>query len=306
MEVSLRQLTYYVRLYELRSYTAAAQALGITQPALSISVSQMESALRVPLVERGVQPIGFTEFGEVLFRYAQRVLRDLEHARHDIAAIESGRLGRLDIAIGPSATGLMVGRVLTRMVEDYPQLEIHVQTGILPGVAKGLQNGEFSLYLGTVGTDEMPDQLACEPLVEIAIVPVCGAEHPLVRMKRVTPADLTGFPWIAVGDLDSNLPGWREQFEAVGVQPPEIALEVGNLSLVRDMLTKGNFITLLPESMVGTDVEAGVLAMLRVDPLTWVRQLEMVLRADISLPSAARIFAERLRAAFREERNKKD
>lgn len=298
MEVTLRQLTYFVKLYELRSYTAAAQSLGITQPALSISVSQMESALGVPLVERGTQPIGFTEFGEVLFRYARRVLRDLDHARQDIAAIESGRLGTLNLAIGPSATGFKVGRVLSQVCEDYPQLEIHVHTGVLPGIAQGLLSGEFSLYLGTLGSEGVPDTLVSELLSEIALVAVSGASHPLARGNVVAAADLVQYPWVAVGDIEQNVPGWRDQFEQARLQPPRIALEVRNLSLVRDLLIEGNFVTLLPETMVAAEVKAGILSIIQPRELGWSRELVMVQRADVTLPSAARIFAERLRATF--------
>lgn len=65
MEITLRQLTYLTRLHEKGSFTAAADALGITQPALSIAISQLEEALGVPMVERGTRPVALTEAGEL-------------------------------------------------------------------------------------------------------------------------------------------------------------------------------------------------------------------------------------------------
>ncbi len=298
MEITLRQLNYYVKLYELKSYTAAAHALGITQPALSISVSQMENALRVPLVERATQPIGFTEFGEILFRYAVQVLRDIDHARHDIAALSSGRLGKLDLAIGPSAAGFRVGRVLAQMCEDYPQLEICVQTGVMQKIAPGLQSGEFSLFLGTIGREGVPETLSSESLSQITLVPVCGSEHPLASFDEVRIADLVEYPWIAIGKIDDNVPGWRDAFSRAGVRAPRLALEVRNLSLLRDLLIEGDFITILPEAMVAAEVKGGILSILCPNLLAWNLPLELVSRADTTLPSAAKIFAERLRASF--------
>lgn len=298
MEISIRQIGYFVRLYELRSFTAAAQSLGITQPALSISISQMENALQVPLIERGLQPIGFTEFGEVLHRYAQRILRDLNHIRDDISALSNGHLGRLDVAISPSAAGFKVGQILAQMCEDYPELEIHVQNGVLSSITPLLLNGQSSLFVGTVGEEGIADNLASEELAEIPLVVAAGANHPLTKQATVTGPDLIRYPWIAIGNFDKNVPGWRDQFAKVKCEPPRIAIDLRNLSVMRDMLIEGQFLTLLPEPMIAADVRAGLLSALQPKGMQWPLQLHVVRRAQITLPSAAQIFVERLRSAF--------
>ena len=94
MEVSLRQIGYLVRLIEKGSFTAAAESLGITQPAMSIAVGQLERALEARLVDRQASPLALTEAGEIFVRYARRVQHDLAEARDELAAYGRGALGR--------------------------------------------------------------------------------------------------------------------------------------------------------------------------------------------------------------------
>lgn len=298
MEISFRQLSYFIRLVDKQSFTVAADALGITQPALSIAISQMEKALGVTLVRRGALPFALTEFGETLHRYALRVQRDLQEARDEIAARNSGALGRLNICMGPSAAGSEVGSVLISMIKDFPNLEIHVQSGVLPAVAERIRNGEFPVYVGTIADNLTDSGLAIVPLTSLKLLLVAGASHPLVG-KVVTPSDLLAYPWLAIGNLDANLPDWHRPFLDAGLTPPLPALEVRNIALVRSLLIEGQFVTILPETMVRADFAAGVLA--PVHPLTfhWTLRLDLVTRANFPLPAAARIFAERLQDRFK-------
>ena len=118
MEFSLRQVIYFLRLIERGSFTAAADTLRITQPALSIAIAQLEKALGVTLLNRGASPIALTEEGRVFYRYALRVERYLAEAREELAALGNGTTGRLEICMGPSAATPEVGAALTTMATD--------------------------------------------------------------------------------------------------------------------------------------------------------------------------------------------
>jgi len=298
MEISLRQLGYFLRLVDKRSFTTAANALCITQPALSIAISQLEKSLGVQLIERGTLPVSLTAYGETFHRYALRVTRDLQEARDEIAALRNGTLGRLDIGMGPSAAGPEVGSVLTSMIEDFPALEIHVQSGVLPAIAERIRNGEFSVYVGTVADDFVDPTLDVFRLSTITLNVVSGAGHPLAQRPEVKPADLLDYPWIAIGNLDANLPNWKQAFRAEGLEPPRPAIDVRNIALVRSLLFEGRFVTILPQSMARNDVEAGLLATLHPRSFDWTLHLDAVTRAGVGLPAAARIFLDRLTAAF--------
>ena len=298
MEISLRQLGYFLRLVEKRSFTMAASALGITQPALSIAISQLEKALGVRLIERGSSPVTLTEFGDTFLRYAARVHRDLQEARDEIAALNSGTLGRLDIGMGPSAAGPEVGSVLTGMTEDFPNLEIHVQSGVMPTVADRVRDGEISVYVGTVADHFADPTLDVVRLTTLSLGIVAGAEHPLARQRDVSAADLLDYPWIAIGNLDANLPNWKKAFEAAGLAAPRPAINVRNIALVRSLLMEGLFVTILPMPMAQGDIDAGILVRVHPSGFDWKLGLDAITRTSVTLPAAARIFLDRLTVAY--------
>ena len=304
MEISFRQLNYFLKLVDKGSFTTAANTLGITQPALSIAISQLEKALQVRLIERGLSPVTLTEFGLTLHRYAVRVSHDLREARDEIAALNSGALGRLDIAMGPSAAGPEVGSVLTSMTKDFPGLEIHVQSAVLPAAAERIRNGEFSVYVGTVAEGFADPAFDILPLSTLSLEVVAGAAHPLARRREVAPADLLDYPWIAIGNIDANLPNWKEAFRKAGLEPPKPAIDVRAIALVRSLLMEGLFVTILPRSMAQADIEAGLFASVHPPSFDWSLRLDAITRAGMTLPAAARLFLDRLAEEFAGDRKR--
>ena len=301
MEISLRQIAYFLKLFEKGSFTAAASALGITQPALSIAISQMEKALSVPLVERGTQPITLTEAGQLFHRYALRIHRDVAEVRDELSAINRGTIGRLDVCLGPSATGSEVASILAGMTDEFPGLEIHIQMGVMPAVAERIRTNEFSVYVGTVADGFDDPGLSVTQLTTLPLIVAAGGRHPLAGRREVHPQALLDYPWIRIGNLDGNLPDWRRPFEQAGLTPPRPAIDIRNIALVRTMLADGRFLTILPVSMVRSDLAAGVIADVTPPGFGWRLRLEAVTRAGLTPPAAARIFLDRLKGAFAPE-----
>ncbi|WP_206520294.1 LysR family transcriptional regulator [Altererythrobacter sp. BO-6] len=294
MEITLRQLTYLTRLHEKGSFTAAADALGITQPALSIAISQLEEALGVPMVERGTRPVALTEAGELMTACAQRVVREIKQAREEVSAMESGRIGRLDICMSPSATGTVISDVLSRMVEEFPQLEIHISHGVLPAAAERLHNGEIAVLVGASVDGLRDSALHFTPLLDVAMVAVAGPGHPLAKKLDVSLEDLTRHPWIQIGDINANLPEWSRTFARARLSPPRIAVDIRNLALVRDMLHRGKLLTVLPKPMVQADLDAGLLHSVTPPEINWRLTINAITSTIKRPPASVRIFLERL------------
>ncbi|MFN2098479.1 LysR family transcriptional regulator [Altererythrobacter sp. MF3-039] len=296
MEITLRQLTYLTRLQEKASFTAAAETLGITQPALSIAISQLEEALGVSLVERGTRPVTFTDFGELMLTTAHRVLREIKQVREEITALESGKVGRLDICMAPSAVGLAVSEVLSEMVEEFPELEIHIGRAVLPAVAERLHSGEFSAFIGTINESDKEPTLDIIPLTSVQLIVVAGGGHALAGRDEVAMHDLTEHQWIQIGNIDANLPAWRKAFQEAGLVPPVPALDIRNIGLVRDMLMQDQFVTVLPAPMVARDISAGLLADVSPAGLDWRLPLRAVTSRVKRPSSGVRLFLEKLEA----------
>ncbi len=298
MEISLRQIAYFIKLAERGSFTVAAEALGITQPALSIAISQLEKAVGSVLIVRGSQPLALTEEGVIFHRYCLRIQRDLIEAREELHAFGSGTIGQLSIGMGPSASTPEVGAVLTSMATEFADLAITVHTGVMPAVGERLIAGDFAIYVGLIPEGDGDPRLSISILGPQRLIIVAAPDHPLVRMPRPTVGDLAGAAWLAIGNVEANLPGWARLFDGAGLKPPRPAINVRNTALVRGLLLDGHFITALPQQMVQPDLDAGILTAIAPDRFDWTIPLAAVTRADVALPAAARIFMERLQQRF--------
>lgn len=299
MEFSLRQVGYFLRLIERGSFTAAAEALRITQPALSIAIAQLEKALDAALVDRSVSPLGLTEEGRVFYRYALRVERDLAEARDELAALGSGTVGRLEICMGPSAATPEAGAALTAMATEFPGLDITVSLGVAPAALDRLFEGEFAFYVGTVPEAAADDtRFTVTRLATLRLLAVGSPAHPLVRRRRVSVADLAAAAWIEIGSLETNLPAWSQLFRDAGLAPPRPAINVRNLALVQSLLGEGHFVTVLPESMIAGQLAGNVLAAIAPDRFAWSLPLSLVERAGKPLTASARALRSRLLEQF--------
>lgn len=298
MEVSLRQITYLVRLIEKGSFTAAAESLGITQPALSIAIGQLERALEVRLVDRQASPLALTEAGAIFLRYARRVQHDLAEARDELSAHGRGVLGRLDLCMGPSAATPEVGAVLNSLAAEFPGLEIGIGTGVAPAVLNRLEDGEFSAYVGTLLEPFGDPRFDALRVTELDVVVVASVRHPLASAAGLTVADVARAPWIAIGNTEANLPDWRSAFLAHGAEAPVPAINVRNLALVHSLLGQGHFVAALPRAMVAGEITHGMLVTLLPDQLAWRLPLSVLVRRGRVLPAATAIFVERLAKEF--------
>ncbi len=298
MEVSLRQISYLVRLIEKGSFTAAAESLGITQPAMSIAVGQLERALEARLVDRQASPLALTEAGEIFLRYARRVQHDLAEARDELAAHGRGALGRLELCMGPSAATPQVGAVLNALSVDYPGLEIAIGTGVVPAVLNRLEDGEFTAYVGALPEAFSDPRFEALRMADLDVVVVASAQHPLAGQSRIEAADIAQAPWIEIGNVETNLPDWHGVFRALGTEPPVPAINVRNLALVHSLLGQGHFVTALPRAMVAGELAHGMLVALMPERLYWTIPLSIMVRRGRPVPAATAMFVERLAAQF--------
>lgn len=298
MPLTLKQIAYFVRLLERGSYTSAAESLGITQPALSIAISQLEKALETPLLNRGTSPPTVTEGGAIFLRYAQRIQRDLSEARAELAAHASGTIGRLEICMGPSAASPQVGSTLAEMVAEFPSLDVIIHNGVVPAINDRLLDGEYALYVGVVPDSCEDKRFEIVPLAMIDLIVVASPLHPLSRAAHVGAAELARAAWIVIGNVELNLPDWPARFLSAGVSPPRPAINVRNVALVRNLLDQGKLVTVLPKGMVEIDIAAGHLCAIAENEFTWRVQLSAMFPRGKQLSAGATILIEKLTRLF--------
>lgn len=148
MGVTLQQFAYLVALADSRSFTRAADAMGVAQPTLSRQLRVLEDELGAPLVQRGGRDgISLTAAGEVVLPLARRMLADAESARTGVAELIGLRRGRLRVGATPSLCIGVLADVLRVFHERYPDLRLElVESGSQP-LVRSLVRGELDVAL---------------------------------------------------------------------------------------------------------------------------------------------------------------
>lgn len=178
-----RHLKYFVEVAQHQSFTHAASALHIAQPALSIAIKKFEQQLGVTLFRRDERKVSLTHEGEVLLEHALRILRQLEDAQ--LAVDELKGLVKGEVRLGtPSMMGsYFFPKIIMAFKSYFPNLKMTMVEAGTQSIRKMLLNGE--LDIGVILNHDLPPDLEVDPLLSSQMVAVVGKEHELAEKKEI-------------------------------------------------------------------------------------------------------------------------
>ncbi|WP_338674018.1 LysR family transcriptional regulator [Streptomyces sp. SCSIO 30461] len=182
------------------SYSAAARALGYTQPAVSQQMKALERDVGTPLFTRVGRGLRLTEAGEALRRHAGTILGSLSAAQQQIDAIARLRSGRVTVCAFPSAGATVLPEVMARLTAEHPGIRVELVENEPPESLRLVAQGEcdISLAFSYPGQPaEIPEELAEIPLLEDPLTVLLPTGHPLARRRNVRLSDLAHERWIA-------------------------------------------------------------------------------------------------------------
>lgn len=229
MNVTLRQLRAFVLVGRLGNFTRAAQAMHVTQSALSLLVRELESAVNTRLLDRTTRAVSLTAAGSEFFAGAQRVLSELEGVIAGVDKLLAKERGRVVIAAPLVLSSTFLPPVLAAFKALYPGVELVLKDTLPMQVLPLVRSGAADLAIGTFSGTEV--DLERVLLFTEAMVAVFPASHPFASMRRLTWADLASAPILALrsGSVFRDLT--EAGFSAVGLslQPAFEADYAGSL-----------------------------------------------------------------------------
>ncbi len=243
-----RLLRHFLGVVEKRNITAAADALNISQPALTRSIRQLEKTIGVPLFERLPTGVVLTKPGEVLARRVKLMELEYRHAMSEISALEQGLTGTLRIAAGPMWVTVILPDVLTAFHRQFPKVKVRVTEGAIDSIVPALMGGEIDLACVTLSFPSQPE-LVKEPLVGVRHALVARAKHPLADKGTVKAEDLARFPWVVLANDSVGTGRIGSYLVANGHEPPQIAIEASAIGMLR-VLEGSDFLGLFSTVMV--------------------------------------------------------
>jgi DNA-binding transcriptional LysR family regulator len=291
-----RQLVLLVHLDEERSLARAAAAAGLTQPAASKLLRQIESALDVKLFERHARGMAPTCYGEILIRHARAALCELGIAREEITALKSGLSGKAAIGTVLNPGTNLVPTAIALMKQQHPGVVISVEVEPSRQLVQRLLQGHLDIVVGRVLDSARAHELIYEPLAaDEPHAIIAGAQHPLAGRKDLQLEDLIEQPWILppAGSLVRDK--LVTLFMQRGLPLPTNIVETTSLPVITTLLQQSNMVAPLPEEAVQSCCKAGTMAALvRNLPLA-VGPFGLITRHESKLSPGARLMLNTLR-----------
>src|SRR5919201_1450067 len=286
-----RQLAAFCTVVERKSFSQAAERLGVTQPAVSQQVRALEERLGRKLLDRSGRRVEPTEAGLRLYRGAQRLLALEGQLLEEIAGGDGELTGVLEIGASTGPVGAVVPLLLCEFQRRHPGVTVALSVSDTQTVVD--QVAERYLELGVVGAARKHRSVVFEPFFRDEVVLACPPDHRFAG-QAISLADLRAEPLILMQEGAGVRQVIEDELRRAGTRLRELdaPLVLGLQESVRSAVVGGFGVTFISRSAVETDVEAGRLATARVRGLDPARQISLVRAAGRAETRLARAFID--------------
>ena len=285
---TLRQLQIFLAAAEHSSFARAAEVLHLTQPAVSMQMSQLAETVGMALFEKRGRNLSLTRAGETLLPYAQRVAQTLREAGEAIAALQGLQHGKIRIAI-VTTTRYFAPRLIAQFRGEHPQIELEVAIANREDVITQLENNQVDLAI--MGRPPTHVHVVAEPFARHPHGVIAPPSHPLAGKKRLTPAMLASQPFIARESGSGTRYAMDQYFAEHGLKPL-IAQEMTSNESIKQAVMAGMGMAFISLHTVSLEHQTGHLLLLDAPGLPIVRNWYVVHRASKSLSPAAVAFKQ--------------
>lgn len=290
--LNLDALRTFAQVIELGSFSAAAERGGITQPAVSLQVRQLERRFGLKLVERIGRRAGPTAAGLELLTHIRAIDAALAQAEQAMTAHASQVTGRVRLGTGATACTYLLPPLLADLRRRFPALDVVASTGNTSDMLRGLENN--TLDMGLVTLPAPGRMIEATPVLEDEFVAIFPARGPFAIPDTATPQALAALPLVLFE------PGARTRrlvddwFEAAGIAAKPI-MELGSTEAMKEIVAAGLGCAVLPKLAVSGAGQRGALALRSLTPRL-SRTLAIVVRRDKPLSRGLRHLQEALLA----------
>jgi DNA-binding transcriptional LysR family regulator len=285
-----RQLAAFCAVVERKSFSQAAERLGVTQPAVSLQVRSLERRLGRQLLDRSGRRVEPTEAGLRLYRNAQRLLAAEEQLFAELEQDPEGALaGRLEIGASTGPGGTVLPALLAEFAHRHREVRVSLSVSDTQHIVDQVARRE--LELGVVGAARRQRAVVFEPFFRDEVVLACPPEHAFAG-RTVTLDELRGEPLIVMQEGAGVRQVLEDELRAVGMRlrDLDVRLELGLQESVRSAVAAGHGLTFISRSAIEGDLAAGTLAAARVEGLEPAREISLVRAAGRAETRVAHAF----------------
>ena len=240
--MEFRQLRYFVKVAELRSFSEASKVLFISQSTLSQQIKQLEEELGVELLVRDSRHVSMSDYGEQYLPYAKQVLKDVDTSTERMNDVRQLKIGTLNVGATYTFCPLLADTVRDYM-KKYPGIKLKIYCRSMENLMEMLEHGQLDVALSYKPLQSY-DDIDSHILFNSNLCVIAGKDNPVAKKERIRLAELENLPLVlpakglqARNAFDNLLYGQNFKFD--------VRLEINDLSMLLDMVSRTNLVTLL-------------------------------------------------------------
>ena len=273
-----RKTSHFLAIYEAGNIHRAAEEIGLTQPALTMSLKQLEAELGGPLFQRSVKGLTPTQAGRTYYRYACTLRQSSAYAASEISAQFSGGSGILRIGAGVGWATTIIPSTLIELSQRYPNLSIELITGVADQLATLLETGKIDVLLaaGSVKPLDAPEYHQAF-LINIPMVAVTDSQSELAGKDIVTMQELSRANWAGFYE-DNAFVHHANHFMALhGLPTPNIVMRTNSVTALTEFVKGTSMVTIVTSPLAAKARESGLMRLSLSRPL-WEIPVSLYLR----------------------------
>ncbi len=293
--VNFHQLYVFHAVALHRSFSRAAEALDITQPAVSIQVQELEKSLGVTLFHRRPGGLRVTEVGEAVYAYAQQIFALSRRMLETVEELQGLKTGHLRLGASTTPGEFVLPTAVGRFRQLYPGIRVELVIANTRSIIQRILNREMDLGMIGDRAEEHSGELELVHYLDDEIVLVAAPGSPISRQQPLTPQKVVEAGLVVREEGSATRRAAETHFEGLGVSP-NVVLELGSNQAVKQAASAGGGIGVMSRLGIFAEVKAGMLTILKVEGWDCRRPLTIVYPKDRYLSPAQRAFLQFLMA----------
>ncbi|MBW4093581.1 MAG: LysR family transcriptional regulator [Proteobacteria bacterium] len=293
--VELRQLQHFLAAAEHGSLRRAADAAGISQPALTKCIRRLEATLGVALFERHPRGIRLTAPGEALSQHAQSLAAELKLTAETMREMRASARRLVRLGTGPSMAVALLPAVTVRLLAKGAEVQLRIRSGLNDSLLAALQAGEIDFAITTMPARPLSGLLTHERLFTDQVVVFARSDHPLAA-RTVYPRDLRAARWILPSRNVLTRARLDEFYAERGFGAPDIWIETDSFPYLLKVVAQTDLLSYLPDRLLA----GRPLAALDIAGAAWKRPVSLSYWHRRTETPASRLVLSVLREVTRE------
>jgi DNA-binding transcriptional LysR family regulator len=286
MSLLNRELDYFLTICETRNLARAAEALDVSQPALTRSLQRLEARFAAKLFVRAPRGVELTPIGAALRSRVEKARMTLNDAETEIAQLSAGKIGKVRVGAGPLWARLVSRSLFPRFIVERPAAQVQFHVAFNTELFTLVEGGRLDFAVCGL-LDTPPPNLVFHALLGTGLVVIVRNGHPLSMLKKPTIRDLAKFRGAAPVTGMRARQIAEERFATLGIRSPPYAIETNSWEAMLDAVATTDFYSLAPRHAALWHGWASRLVAIEIPELDISQRIGVVTRADAYLSPLA-------------------